>query len=85
MIYGLEHDSYTVNEEDGVVEVCTSLKSGIPRSPFNITLMTTDGDATSKFASIFLSAHCQNLIVKVSMCFLLQVQVTTSLPWWSGC
>ena len=49
VILGFEHESYSISEgNQGSVEVCVKVKSGVLRSSLHLSLTTMDGDATGK-------------------------------------
>ena len=49
MILGFEHESYSISEgNQGSVEVCVKVKSGVLQSSLHLSLTTMDGDATGK-------------------------------------
>ena len=48
VILGFEHESYSISEGNGSVEVCVQVKNGILQSSLNLSLTTVDGDATGK-------------------------------------
>ena len=47
MILGFEHESYSISEDNGSVEVCVQV-SGVLRSSLHLSLTTVDGTATGK-------------------------------------
>ena len=44
---GFEHETYSISEGDGFVEVCVQV-SGILRSSLSVSLSTVDGSATGE-------------------------------------
>ena len=44
---GFEHESYSISEGNGSVEVCVQV-SGILEGSLNLSLTTVDGDATGE-------------------------------------
>ena len=44
MVVGFEHETYSIGEGNGSVEVCVKV-SGIPRSSLRLSLTTVDGAA----------------------------------------
>ena len=47
MVVGFEHESYSISEGDGSIEVCVQV-SGVLRSSLRLSLTTVDGDATGE-------------------------------------
>ena len=48
MILGFEHESYSISEGSGSVEVCVQVKNGLLQSSLHLSLATVDGAATGK-------------------------------------
>ena len=47
VILGFEHESYSISEGNGSVEVCVQV-SGILQSSLHLSFTTVDGDATGE-------------------------------------
>ena len=47
VVVGFEHETYSINEGNGSVEVCVQV-SGIIRSSLSVSLTTVDGAATGE-------------------------------------
>ena len=45
VVLGFEHETYTISEGNGSVEVCVKV-SGVPQSSLHLSLTTVDGTAT---------------------------------------
>jgi len=59
---GFTSESYTTSEDEGGVEVCVAVLAGEASSTMPLTVMTTDGTATSKISQKSLVL---NIIMKI--------------------
>ena len=48
VILGFEHEMYNTSEDDGSVEVCVQVKSGVLQSSLRLSLTTVDGSTTGE-------------------------------------
>ena len=57
MILGFEHESYSISEGNGSVEVCVQVKNGVLLSSLHLSLATVDGDATGNYIQIIKAVY----------------------------
>ena len=63
MILGFEHESYSISEGNGSVEVCVQVKNGISQSSLRLSLATMDGDATGNYTQIIKAVYTASVIM----------------------
>jgi len=56
---GFEHAAYSISEGNGSVEVCVQVKSGVLRSPLNLSLTSVDGDAICEQFYVYITTCSQ--------------------------
>ena len=63
MILGFEHESYSISEGNGSVEVCVQVKNGVSQSSLRLSLATMDGDATGNYTQIIKAVYTASVIL----------------------
>ena len=63
MILGFEHESYSISEGNGSVEVCVQVKNGVSQSSLHLSLATMDGDATGNYTQIIKAVYTASAIL----------------------
>ena len=62
VVVGFEHETYSIGEDDGSVEVCVQV-NGVLQNSLRLSLTTVDGAATGEQGYSFYIPNCSYLCI----------------------